>query len=172
MKKWFLTLLCVHGSFFLWAQGDLADPLHSLVPCQVSFLTTRFEETMAWYHEKLGFQVTERWEDDYSAQRTVRMELNGFGIEILESEAEDRPVASADFPDPTARGNALKPYQHIAFRVSDLAAALLALKAKGVEMLAGPVTEDDGAVRFCFIKDNNGNAIKLIQNGQRRLSLP
>ena len=99
----------------------------------------------------------------------MHLELNGFGIEILES-GQDAPLAvSADFPNPTATGAALKPYQHIAFRVNDLAGALHALKAKGVEVLAGPVTEAGGE-KFCFIKDNNGNAIKLIQHTRATFS--
>ncbi len=168
MKKWLLTLLAIPGSLTLWAQtGEAGGPLHSLVPCQVTFLTPRFAETVEWYRQKLGFQLVESWEDDYAANRAAHLELNGFGIEILESGEEGTMAASAGFPEPAATGTAPKPYQHIAFRVNDLGAALQALKARGVEVLAGPVTEQhEGGATFCFIKDNNGNAIKLIQHAK------
>jgi catechol 2,3-dioxygenase-like lactoylglutathione lyase family enzyme len=167
MKKLFLTLLSIPCCLSLWAQtGEAGSPLLSLVPCQVSFLTPRFAETVEWYRQKLGFQLVESWKDDYVANRAAHLELNGFGIEILELGEEGAAAASAALPDPAVTGTAPKPYQHIAFRVNDLGAALLALKAKGVEVLAGPVTENDGEAKFCFIKDNNGNAIKLIQHAR------
>jgi catechol 2,3-dioxygenase-like lactoylglutathione lyase family enzyme len=164
MKKLYLTLLLIPCGLSLWAQpAEAGSPLLSLVPCQVTFLTPRFTETVEWYRQMLGFQLVESWEDDYAAHRTAHLELNGFGIEILESGEERALAASTAFSDPAPIGTTPKPYQHIAFRVNDLGAALLALKAKGVEVLAGPVTENDGEATFCFIKDNNGNAIKLIQ---------
>ena len=166
MKKWFLTLLLIPGSLSVWAQpGEAVNPLHSLVPCQVTFLTPRFAETVEWYRQKLGFTLVESWEDDYASNRTAHLELKGFGIEIVELREEAILAATTEFPDPVATSAPSKQHGHIAFRVNDLGAALQALKANGVEVLAGPpVTEQqDGGEKFCFIKDNNGNAIKLIQ---------
>ena len=171
MKKWFLALLLIPGSLSLWAQPEAAgNPLHSLVPCQVTFLTPRFTETVEWYRLKLGFTLVESWEDDYASNRTAHLELNGFGIEITELREEATLAANASVPDPAATGASPKPYGHISFRVNDLGAALRALKANGVEVLAGPVTEPhDGGTTFCFIKDNNGNAIKLIEPARQTL---
>jgi predicted enzyme related to lactoylglutathione lyase len=50
---------------------------------------------------------------------------------------------------------------HFAFQVSDVAAAIKELQAKGAEIAMDPV--DTSGVAFAFVRDNSGNCFELIQ---------
>ncbi len=54
-------------------------------------------------------------------------------------------------------------YFHIAFTVNDLNAVAAELHRRRVEFFFEPKTFDSDRRKVCFIKDNNGNSIELVQ---------
>lgn len=57
--------------------------------------------------------------------------------------------------------------RHLALRVDDIAAAVLELRDRGVEVVGGPVEMDEPpsakGVRFLYCRDPDGNLIELIE---------
>ncbi len=53
-------------------------------------------------------------------------------------------------------------YGHIAFTVADIDAAHAELARRGARFISGPVTVP-GGIRFCFLRDPDGNIVEIIQ---------
>lgn len=97
-----------------------------------------------WYVDNLEFRIN----FEYAGNYFVRAQ-NGSMLEIIPSEGE-RP--SNKMKDPGIR--------HLAIDVEDFDAGCEALKAKGIEFLAGPF-ENQGN-RLVFFADLDGNLLHLI----------
>lgn len=82
-------------------------------------------------------------------QTTVEMIQYLAPSHAAEAEAGDRP--------------AFRPsYGHIAFTVADIEAAHAELTARGARFVSRPVTVP-GGIRFCFLRDPDGNIVEIIQ---------
>jgi len=115
------------------------------------------EESAAWYHKMLGFEVVTRM--NQGAQMTVvHIKRGNCYIELFQiAGAKPLPEYRRDpSADLRVHGTA-----HFAFQVSDVVAATNELKAKGAEIAMSPV--DTPGVVFAFIRDNSGNCFELIQ---------
>lgn len=142
-------------------QSKVEPPfLNSLSPHHVALSVPNLEETIQWYQNKLGFTATLRRELPQFSTRQAFLELNGFRIEVFERKNSTRTQASpANVPDDLLTQG----YKHIAFTVDDIDAIATELKQRNVEVALEPVVDKELKLKLCFIKDNNGNLIELVQ---------
>jgi glyoxylase I family protein len=98
-----------------------------------------------WYISTLGFRQVHEYGGNYFVRAG-----NGVMIEIIPAEG-DRPPVEMRTPG----------MRHIAISVSDFDAAYAELKAKNVNMVAEPFTNQGN--RLAFFKDLDGNLVHLIQ---------
>ena len=126
-------------------------------PDHVGISVPNAEESAAWYHRMLGFDVDFRMKQA-NGMTVVHIKRGNFNIELFQIDgAKPLPDYRRD-PSTDLRVNGLA---HFAFRVSDVPAVIKELKAKGAEIAMGPV--DTPGVVFVFIRDNSGNCFELIQ---------
>ena len=115
------------------------------------------EESAAWYHKMLGFEVVTRMKQG-AGMTVVHIKRGNCYIEVFQiAGAKPLPEYRRD-PSADLRVNGL---MHFAFQVSDVFAAIKELKAKGAEIAMAPV--DTPGVAFAFVRDNAGNCFELIQ---------
>jgi methylmalonyl-CoA/ethylmalonyl-CoA epimerase len=142
-------------------QPQLAPaPLSSLKSHHVALSVSNFEETIQWYQEKLGFKVGVRRKLPQLSTQQAFLELNGFSIEIFARQNSVRTqLPPATVPDDLL----VQGYKHIALVVDDLDAAAAEFKRRKIEFLWEPRVDKDLRLKLCFIKDNNGNLIEIVQ---------
>ena len=125
----------------------------------VGISVANLEESVAWYVEKLGFELlrpVERNPD--SPSNIARIRKGDFTIELFEIEgAAPLPEYRRD-PRADLRVHGLA---HFAFRVDDALAFQAELEAKGVEVVMR--ASADGRSNFFFVSDNSGNSFEFIQ---------
>jgi len=128
-----------------------------ITPDHVGISVPNAEESAAWYHKMLGFEVDFRMKQG-DGMTVVHIKRGNFTIELFQIDgAKPLPEYRRD-PSTDLRVNGLA---HFAFRVSDVQAAIKELQAKGAEIAMAPV--DTPGVVFAFIRDNAGNCFELIQ---------
>jgi len=101
------------------------------------------EATLKWYQENFGGERT-KLRDRVDGVRYSRIWL-----------------FAAPAGNDTVAGSAERAIQNIALRVSDVDAAVSALKAKGVKVISEPRSLN--TVRYAFVEDPNGVRVELIQ---------
>ena len=115
------------------------------------------EESAAWYHKMLGFEVVTRVNQG-AGMTVIHIKRGNCYIELFQIDgAKPLPEYRRD-PSADLRVHGIS---QMAFQVSDVLAATKELKAKGAEIAMGPV--DSQGVVFAFIRDNSGNCFELIQ---------
>jgi methylmalonyl-CoA/ethylmalonyl-CoA epimerase len=115
------------------------------------------EESAAWYHRMLGFEVVTRMKQG-DGMTVVHIKRGNCYIELFQiADAKPLPEYRRD-PSSDLRVHGTV---HMAFQVPDVLAAVKELKAKGAEIAMAPV--DTPGVAFAFIRDNAGNCFELIQ---------
>ena len=115
------------------------------------------EESAAWYHKMLGFEVVTRMKQG-AGMTVVHIKRGNCYIELFQiAGAKPLPEYRRD-PSADLRVHGLV---HFAFQVSDVLAAIKELKAKGAEIAMDPV--DTPGVAFAFVRDTAGNCFEMIQ---------
>jgi catechol 2,3-dioxygenase-like lactoylglutathione lyase family enzyme len=115
------------------------------------------EKSAAWYQRMLGFEVVARMNQG-AGMSVLHIKRGNCYIELFQvAGAKSLPDYRRD-PSADLRVHGIA---HFAFQVSDVAAAVRELQAKGAEIAMGPV--DTPGVAFAFIRDNSGNCFELIQ---------
>jgi methylmalonyl-CoA/ethylmalonyl-CoA epimerase len=128
-----------------------------ITPHHAGISVPNLEESAAWYHKMLGFEVVSRMGGG-KGMLVALIRRGNFHIELFQvEEAKPLPEYRRD-PSADLRVHGIS---QIAFQVSDVKAAISELKSKGVEVAMGPV--DSTGVIFAFIRDNAGNCLELIQ---------
>lgn len=117
------------------------------------------EESVAWYVDKLGFELVRPINRDPDSAMTIAQIRRGdFNIELFEIEgAAPLPEYRRD-PSADLRVHGLA---HFAFEVDDALAVRDELVAKGVEIVLPP--REGGGPAFFFVNDNSGNSFEFIQ---------
>jgi methylmalonyl-CoA/ethylmalonyl-CoA epimerase len=114
------------------------------------------EESAAWYHKMLGFEIVTRM--NQGGMIVVHIKRGNCYIELFQvAGAKPLPEYRRD-PSADLRVHGLV---HFAFQVADVPAAIKELKSKGAEIAMNPV--DNPGVAFAFVRDNSGNVFELIQ---------
>jgi len=134
--------------------------LDSLKPHHIALSVPNFEETIQWYQDTLGFRVTLKRDLPQLSTQQAFLELNGFRLEIFARQNSTRTQPPpATVPDDLL----VQGYKHIALAVDDLDTVAAELKRRDVEFLWEPMVDEALQLKLCFIKDNNGNLIELVQ---------
>ena len=137
------------------AQSDRVG--FEISPHHVALSVPNAEESAAWYHKMLGFEVVIRMNQG-AGMTVVHIKRGNCYIELFQvAGAKPLPEYRRD-PSADLRVHGLV---HFAFQVSDVPAAIKELKSKGAEIAMEPV--DTPGVAFAFVRDNAGNCFELIQ---------
>ena len=147
-----LTAVCVRAA-------DDNGPGFEISPHHVGISVPNLEESIAWYHKMLGFELVRRMEQAANPEMSFALLRRGDCYIELFQVVGAKPMP-AYRRDPTA-DLYVHGTKHAAFQVRDARAAADILKAKGAEIALGPV--ENPRVVFVFIRDNSGNAFELIQ---------
>jgi len=147
----------------LWAAAPaLADddgPSFEFRPHHVGISVPNLEESIAWYHRMLGFELVRRMSKEADPKMVFALLRHGdFNLELFQVDG-DRDMPAYRF-DPTA-DLYVHGIKHLAFEVEDARTAASELAAKGARIALGPV-ETPGAT-YVFIADNAGIPFELIQ---------
>jgi methylmalonyl-CoA/ethylmalonyl-CoA epimerase len=135
-------------------------PLGSAKLHHVAISVTNFQETVRWYQDKLGFRVTGRRDLPQLSTQQAFLELNGIRLEVFARKSSFRvqpPVTNV--PDDLL----IQGYKHLAIVVDDLDIVAAELRRKGVKFLWEPRVDEALKLKLCFIQDNNGNLIELVE---------
>jgi methylmalonyl-CoA/ethylmalonyl-CoA epimerase len=123
------------------------------------------EASIKWYRDMLGFSVEARMNMPSIPAQGAFLRRGPVRVELFE-----RPAAAplpADRRDPDA-DLATHGHKHMALEVDDLQGAFEFLSSRGVEV-AMPIL-NGGIMDICFVRDNSGNLIELIEcSAERRL---
>ena len=130
----------------------------SIRPAHYAISVADLDASIAWYEEMLGFRLVSKSYAGPPHSMIASIERDGFQIELfLHDDTQPMPEF---FRDPDAHPRQQGP-QHIAFYVNDLDALLEHLTARGVKILVGPGMM--GETKFCYIADNSGIPLELMQ---------
>jgi catechol 2,3-dioxygenase-like lactoylglutathione lyase family enzyme len=128
----------------------------------VAIRVANFNESLAWYRDKLGFAVVKQWKGPPTLAGGLDfayLEANGVVLEIIGGGMPARhaapPASLADLVHPIG-------WNHLCLRVEDMSVALATLKGLGVEAYAA--THNPVLNRLIVqIRDNSGIPIELVQ---------
>jgi catechol 2,3-dioxygenase-like lactoylglutathione lyase family enzyme len=140
------------------------NPIAAKRADHIAIRVPNFEETVRWYSEKLGFREVVRWQAPAyvgGGLKLAYLQLNDIMIEIAGDGTAPRRAA----PAPKSIPELFTPagWNHPCWRVDDMASTIALLKARGVEIYAGPNTNPTLKRTYIHIKDNNGFPIELVE---------
>ncbi|MFJ9712099.1 VOC family protein [Streptomyces sp. NPDC101234] len=127
----------------------------------VALRVSDYDESIAFYTEKLGFELVKEWTlgDAAPGIRFAYVRLGEFEIELI-GDGQPSPAAEQkDIGDHLGRSG----YIHLCLRVADLDKSVEELRSRGVTIFAEPFVVDPIGQRLAMIKDNSGNVIELAQ---------
>ena len=119
------------------------------------------DDSLAWYKEKLGFELEKRWRFPEAPDlEFAHIRSGNVRFELFENKGSSAsPDEGADvFSALTTRGA-----KHVGLLVDDIEALKNELEEKGVELISDIMTVEPVKVRNLFIKDNSGNQIEFDQ---------
>ncbi len=117
----------------------------------VAIIVSDYEASREFYVERLGFEVVrENWRPE---KRDWKLDLRVNPTTELEIFAPENPPARPSYPEACG-------LRHLAFRVSDIDAAVAELAERGIE--CEPVRTDDfTGERMTFFSDPDGLPLEL-----------
>ncbi|WP_299476064.1 VOC family protein [uncultured Roseibium sp.] len=121
--------------------------------------TGNYDATLAWWTEKLGFEVEMEWTvPEFSGLQLAYLTKNGFRLEIVGNPArfQERPAPMAIDQHLADSG-----FSHLAFKVEDVDAVMAELSEKGVPTFLPATSFADVGRRVAFVQDNQGNVIEF-----------
>jgi pyridoxine 4-dehydrogenase len=139
------------------------EPTSSLSSLQIDHVALNvpnYEETLAWYRDKLDATIEREWTVGiFPDLKLAYLNVYGFRIEIV-SNTQSR----SGMPETNDFGEGLRTsgIGHFCFRVDDVDAVLAELNQRGVPAFVELGSYPDAGVRLCFVKDNNGNLIEFV----------
>ena len=119
------------------------------------------DASIAWYKEKLGFELEKRWSfSEVPDLEFAHIRSGNVRFELFENKGSaPSPDEGADvFGALTTQGA-----KHLGLLVDDLEILKGELEEKGVELIGDIMTVEPVKVRNLFIKDNSGNQIEFNQ---------
>ena len=164
------TVLAAGASFVALAVGARpagAAPA-SAAPLRFDHMSLNvrdFDAAMAWYQDKLGFEVEVAWRvEALNGKRLSYLRLNDTVLELVEADTDGVGLPEAmSFPEHFARTG----YGHLCFRADDIDQLLADLADDGVPTFVRAETYDlDGTPfrrRVGFVKDLEGNVLEFAE---------
>ena len=130
----------------------------NIKPLHLGISVPSVDESIVWYTDTLGFSVVSDSFIEPIKARVAFLKHGEFSIELFEIEGakplpEERRIPDLDIQ---THGN-----KHVAFQVKDIYKFVGRLKEKNVDIAMDIFPMEDDLV--CFIRDNSGNLIELIQ---------
>lgn len=129
-----------------------------LKPHHFAVSVADLEDSIAWYCDKLGFEVEfKAWFDAIPANAAL-LKHGDFRVELFEVPGsaplpEQRRDPDAD---PHTQGN-----KHLAFTVADISGAVEVMKARDVPLVKEIYV--DGELKAAYIRDNTGNLLEFFK---------
>ena len=131
------------------SQTALADPVVVTFD-HVSLAVTDLDPGIAWYGEKLGARLVDRWANPEAGMEWAHLAIGDFMLEL---------VRMPELPVSTERRAG---YHHFAITVPDCDALVARLQAQGVTVMRPPSDFDRHSTRWSFVRDGYGNIIEII----------
>jgi lactoylglutathione lyase len=153
-----------------WAGQSNSNAVSEMAFDHMSINVRDFDGAVAWYTEKLGFEVDVAWRVE--ALNGKRLAYLSRGDTVIELVAADDGGAGLLPPNSFADHFARTGYGHLCFVVANVDDTLEALEAGGVPTFVAAETYAlDGTPyerRVGFIKDPEGNVIEFAEPLQAR----
>lgn len=130
----------------------LVKPLH----CGISF--ANMQESIEWYEKMLGFELLFRKNVDMLNSEIAFLKTGDFEIELFRHHNTLPLPSERREPNEDIQTQGIK---HVCYEVEDITALLNDLRAKGADVVFGPMQIKDTLVGF--IRDNTGNLIEFMQ---------
>jgi catechol 2,3-dioxygenase-like lactoylglutathione lyase family enzyme len=140
------------------AQSNADQPFRVVHAAFFAVSVPDINASAQWYSDKLGLTVVSRFKENKIAGAL----LAGTGLEV-ELIQHDEGRTPEDAFDP-AKKVLTRGIFKAGFRVDDLDRAIAILKARGVEIVAGPFPPRRDQRANALIRDNAGNLIQLFGN--------
>jgi methylmalonyl-CoA/ethylmalonyl-CoA epimerase len=130
----------------------------SLKPLHFGISVPDVDASIAWYSDILGFSLESDMYMEPINARVVFLRHGDFSIELFEIEGANPLPEERRLPNLDIRTHGTK---HVAFAVNDIRQFVRRLKSKQVDIAMDifPVGKD----LVCFIRDNSGILLELIQ---------
>jgi len=141
----------------------MVKPLH----CGISIAD--MQESIEWYNKMLGFELLFRKDIDILNCEIAFLKTGDFEIELFRHHNTLPLPPDRREPNKDIQTQGIK---HICYEVEDITTLLNDLRAKGVDVVFGPI-QMEGTL-MGFIRDNTGNLISmgLIPRGLPRFVIP
>lgn len=130
----------------------------SLRPLHLGISVPDMDESIAWYTDVLGFSLLSDDFIDPIKARVAFLKHGEFSIELFEIEGAKPLPEERRIPNLDIQTHGTK---HMAFAVRDIHKFVDRLKEKNVD-IAMDIFPMEGDL-VCFIRDNSGNLLELIQ---------
>ncbi len=136
-----------------------ASPFSSWWLNHASLRVPDFDDAVRWYEETLDFRLVHRWpyRDGITFGYLSPALDNRVRLELMGGPGATRKAPYKDLNDSLS----LYGYHHVGFRVDDVDAAVLALKARDVQILSEPMDYEACNRRFAVFCDPWGNVLEV-----------
>ena len=138
------------------AQAPVEPPFSAVQGAFFALSVANIEASARWYSEKLGLKVSSRFPKQNKAAGAL---LVGGGLEV-ELIAHDDAVTPTNATNPGAKVLTHGIFK-AGFRVENFDQTVATLRARGVEIVAGPFPARRDQRANVIIRDNAGNLIQL-----------
>ena len=128
----------------------------------VAITCSNFEESLDFYHNKLGFEIVLDIEIPDSLAQDVGLAPTGFRQVRLKAGNTLIKLMDIESPPPTPTDKFSAGVRWLTFIVADIQKTVENLKQNGVEFLSEPISAPDAAGVVCA-KDPDGILIELVQ---------
>lgn len=141
------------------SEADLEQGLESLQIFNVAISVADLDESIAWYEDKLGFQLQNRRRVSTGIEIAL-IEKNEFFIDLIYISGSQNIEGNPQDPPDHLKVQGLR---NLVFWVDDLQATDAELKSKGVELIWESRYIPEVATSVTNFRDNNGNLIAIWQ---------
>jgi methylmalonyl-CoA/ethylmalonyl-CoA epimerase len=162
------VILFAASSAGLWAQSPDAGKIPQISPRLVSISVANLDESIAWYHDNLGFAVQRRADLPKYSLRVAFVERHGFQLELVEF-ADSVPYTTLQkhFPQVDDRAK-IQGLGKLAFVVDDLDGLSARLKKNQVQFFRDITRDSSKGPRWFIVVDNDGNWIQFFERQNRK----
>ncbi|MDE0313629.1 MAG: VOC family protein [Candidatus Poribacteria bacterium] len=128
----------------------------------IAITCSNFEESLDFYHNKLGFEIVLDLEIPAALARDVGLAPTGFRQVRLKAGNTLIKLMDIEKPPPTPTDEFSAGVRWLTFFVADIQKTVETLKQNGVEFLSESISAPDAAGVVCA-KDPDGILIELVQ---------
>ncbi len=128
----------------------------------IAITCSNFEESLDFYHNKLGFEIVLDLDIPEALAQEVRLAPTGFRQVRLKAGNTLIKLMDIESPPPTPTDEFSAGVRWLTFIVADIQKTVENLKQNGVEFLSEPISAPDAAGVVCA-KDPDGILIELVQ---------